>query len=69
MIYATRLVGLSEHNGSISIDVAGARGKLRREDNLPFKTSAMLGMRLVSGGVLLDMMIGSCKAVSLLFPR
>ena len=43
---------------SISIDDGeGARDKLRREDNFPLKDPAILCMRLVSDGFLLDMMI------------
>ena len=42
----------------ISIDGAvGARDERRKDDNFPFTDPAILRMRLVSDGLLLDMMI------------
>ena len=58
---ATHFEGLSE---SISIDDGvGARDKWRRECKFPLKDPAILRLRLILGGLLLDTMIGQIRAV------
>ena len=57
MISVAHLVGLSELE-PISIDAeVGSRDKRIREENFSLKDPAMLRIRLVSDGLLLDMMI------------
>ena len=59
---ATHFEGLSE---SISIDDGvGARDKWRRECKFPLKNPAILRLRLILGGLLLDTMIGQIRVCS-----
>lgn len=67
---ATHLVGISELVPISIDDGVGGRDEWRREGNLPPEDSAILCMRLVSDGFLLDMIVAraSCS-VSVFFSR